>query len=181
MEAIAPLVVLESGPNGGKTTVIRAFQKLGFPVINEKATEVIQEGRYSPITNPLEFRRESLARQKAAEIAVRSSGDRRTVLCDRGAYTGRVFCKATGCKEPRFLSELEDGLYPIVFVFEPVPTWNADGVRYEDLDFSYTINPMFKEEYHKTGARVVDVPFMPVQDRVNLILSVLNEHNLCRR
>lgn len=181
MEAIAPLVVLESGPNGGKTTLINAFRSLGFPVINEKATEVIREGRYSPLSSPVEFRREALARQKAAEVAVRQSGDTRTVMLDRGAYTGRVYCKATGCPEPGFLSELEDGLYPIVFVLDPVPTWHADGVRYEDIDFSYTINPIFKEEYRETGAQVVSVPFMPVQDRVNLILSVLNEHNLCRR
>lgn len=181
MGAIAK-VVLESGPNGGKTTVLRALQKLGFRTIDEKATEVIREGRFMPLENPLEFRREVLARQKAAEIAEAARvTEPCTVVLDRGAYCPRAFCEATNCPEPDFVSELEPGLYPLVFVFEPVPTWQADGIRYEDIDFSYTITPIFKEVYRKTGARVVDVPFMPVQDRVNLILSVLNEHNLCRR
>lgn len=172
-------VVLTAGPNAGKTTLLRALQKLRFPVIEEKATEVIREGRFLPASNPVGFRRETLARQKAAEVAVAS--DSRTVVLDRGAYDGRAYCHATGCAEPGFLSELEDGLYPLAFVLDPVPTWDADGVRYEDLDFTYTINPILEEVYRNAGARVVRVPFMPVQDRVDMILSVLNEQNLCRR
>jgi predicted ATPase len=167
-------VVLTSCPNGGKTTLIRAFRNMGFPVIDEKATEVIREGRLSPIDNPVGFRRETLARQKAAEIAV--AAEPHTVIQDRGAYDGRAYCVATGCPEPTFLQELADGLYPLAFVLDPVPTWEDDGVRYEDIDFSYRINPILADVYRKAGARVVPVPFMPVQDRVSLILSVLNEY-----
>lgn len=178
MEAVSR-AVLTAGPNAGKTTLLRAFQKLRFPVIEEKATEVIREGRFVPALHPVEFRRETLARQKAAEIAVAT--EPRTVILDRGAYDGRAYCYATDCVEPDFLSELEDGLYPIVFVLDPIPTWHADGVRYEDLDFTFTINPILEEVYRNAGARVVRVPFMPVQERVNLILSVLTEHDHCRR
>ncbi|MDZ4833496.1 MAG: ATP-binding protein [Candidatus Melainabacteria bacterium] len=172
-------VVLTSGPNAGKTTLIRAFQKLGFPVIEEMATEVIREGRYSPIINPLEFRKETLARQKAAELALVS--DSRTVIQDRGAYDGQAYCEATGCPEPTFLSELESGIYPLAFVLDPVLSWDDDGIRYEDVDFTYKINPILARRYRNAGAHVVHIPLMPVQDRVDMILSVLREHNNCRR
>lgn len=168
-------VVLTGGPNAGKTTLIRAFRQMGFPVICEKATEVILEGRYMPADNPVEFRRETLARQQAAEQGL--ADETRPVIIDRGAYDGRAYCKATGCAEPTFLSELQMGLYPLAFVFEPVPTWEEDGVRYEDMEFSQTIGPVIANVYRDAGARVVSVPFMPVEDRVNLVLSVMKECN----
>jgi predicted ATPase len=171
-------VVLTGGPNAGKTTLIRAFRQMGFPVICEKATEVILEGRFMPADNPVEFRRETLARQKAAEQSLTT--ETRPVFIDRGAYDGRAYCKATDCVEPTFLRELGTGLYPLAFIFEPVPTWESDGVRYEDMEFSKTITPVIEDVYRDNGARVVRVPFMPVEDRVNLILSVLTERNYSR-
>jgi predicted ATPase len=171
-------VVFTGGPNAGKTTLIRAFRQLGFPVIGEKATEVILDGRFLPADNPVEFRRETLARQKAAEQSL--AAETRPVFIDRGAYDGRAYCKVTNCVEPDFLSELEAGLYPLTFLFESVPTWQDDGVRYEDMEFSKTITPVLEEVYREAGAQVVHVPFMDVKDRVDLILSVLTERNFTR-
>jgi len=170
--------VLTGGPNTGKTTTQRALRSKGFRVIDEQATEVIREGRFLPSNNPLEFRRETLARQKAAENAF--AGERRLVFLDRGAYDGRAYCHATACPEPPFLEELNTGIYPIAFLFEAVPTWENDGVRYEDAGFTAVITPLMEAVYRNAGARVVRVPFMPVEDRVNLILSVLNEHGFER-
>lgn len=170
-------VVLTSGPNGGKTTVKNELRARGYTVVDEMATDVIRGGRLHPCTEPLEFRRETLARQKAAESVLPKDG---TVILDRGGYDGTAYCMATGCPVPRFLDELESGRYKLAFIFEPVPTWDADGIRYEDLGFSYSINPILAALYRQKGARVVHVPLMPVQERVDLILSVLNEHGLER-
>ena len=171
-------VVLTGGPNAGKTTLIRAFRQMGFPVICEQATEVILERRFCPISSPVEFRRETLARQMAAEQVL--AAETRPVFIDRGAYDGRAYCKATDCAEPGFLTDLEAGMYPLTFLFEPVPTWQDDGVRYEDMAFSKTITPLLETVYREAGAQVVRVPFMGVEDRIDLILSVLTDRNYSR-
>ncbi|MBX9670877.1 MAG: ATP-binding protein [Candidatus Obscuribacterales bacterium] len=165
------------GPNIGKTKQISLLRKRGFKTINEKATEVIQEGKLCPVINPIGFRREVVIRQQEHEVAIAMSGTK-FVFTDRGAYDGRYYCEATGCEEPSFLADLPNGLVQYAFVLAPVP-WEEDGIRYEDPAFTLRVNPIARRVYEETGARVFDIPLLPTpEDRVEMILSVLRNENV---
>ena len=145
----------------------------GYPVVHELAREVIEEGVLLPWVDPVEFRREVCNRQLAAEGAKRS--EQRQVFLDRGAYDGTVYCYATGCAVPSFLADLPTQRYKTVFVLEPLPSWVDDGLRYENAAFAQLIHPLFVGEYRNSGARVFEVPVLPVKDRVDWILARLSD------
>ncbi len=169
---------LIGGPNIGKTKQIKLLGKRGFKTINEKATEVIEERKLCPLTDPIGFRREVVIRQREHEIAIALSGVE-LVFLDRGIYDGRYYCEATGCEEPAFLADLPNGLVQYAFVLAPVPSWEDDGIRYEDPAFTLRVNPIAHRVYRKTGARVFDIPLLPnPEDRVEMILSVLRNDNV---
>jgi predicted ATPase len=153
----------------GKTTLVAELSGLGYLTIPEMAAAVIREGNNLPCDNPAAFRQEVLNRQMSAEQTVPGYG--KPAFLDRGAYDGIGYCVATGVEIHPFLTGLEPGRYRLVFVLEPLPFWENDGIRYEEPSFTRRITPILEQIYREKGASVVRVPFMPLPDRVALILS----------
>jgi predicted ATPase len=164
--------VLTGGPCVGKTTLIAELSGLGHRVVHEMATEVILEGQTLPLVSPAAFRKEVLNRQLKAEKNLPAGG--RVVFLDRGAYDGVAYCVATGVEVHSFLQSVESVRYRLVFVLEGPDFWVNDGVRYEDPGFTRTITPVLLRVYRDKGAKVVPVPFMPVEERLAFILAEVN-------
>jgi len=156
----------------GKTTLIAELSGLGHRVVHEMATEVILEGQLLPWVNPAAFRQEVLNRQLKAEKNLPAGG--RFAFLDRGAYDGVAYCVATGVEVHPFLQSVETERYRVVFVLEGPDFWVSDGIRYEDPAFTRTITPVLMRVYRDKGAKVVPVPFMPIEDRLAFILGEVN-------
>lgn len=163
-------VVFDGAPSSGKSTLLQAIRHLGFCVIPEMARQVIEDGHFHPLKAPMEFRREVLARQIAAES--RLDGSPSAAFLDRGAYAGEAYCLANGDPIPSFLADLDGARYDVMFLLDPLP-WTEDGIRYEDPEFAYKINPIMERVYRKNGIDVVRIGVAPVAQRLQMIFGAL--------
>ncbi len=165
--------VFTGGPCVGKSTLIQILEDRGFPVVREVATEILVEGDPSlmPWNNRYNFQHEALKRQLRAEAAVRSEG--KPVFLDRGVLDGIAYDKVLGVPLPNFLSSLRGPGYDVVFVFDELPIWEDNGVRYEDSGFTRILNPAMEQVYERNGNRIVRVPFATPAQRVDFVLDTI--------
>lgn len=166
--------VFTGGPCVGKSTLIQILEERGFPVVREVATDILVEGNPSlmPWIDRYAFQHEALKRQLRAEAEVRVAGNKPTFL-DRGVLDGIAYDKVLGVPLPNFLSSLRNPGYDVVFVFDELPTWETNGVRYEEAGFARLITPVMEQVYEQEGCRIVRVPFATPQRRIDFILDTV--------
>ncbi len=166
-------IVVDGGPNIGKTSLMEACRKLGFPVVPEQATAVIQDGLL-PWEDPDGFRQEVLERQVGYEYSVWSQGHD-VVFHDRGTLAGPVYSFVTGRRLPKALRNpaLMEKRYDVMFLLDPVK-WVDDGIRYEDPSFTLKVNPVMAQAYEETGVPCFRVPDLgSVDERVRWMFAQL--------
>lgn len=164
-------VVLTGAPCSGKTTTIERLNRSGYISVNEKATEVISDG-IDPRTDPIRFRTEVLNRQMEAEQDRMTSPS--SVFLDRGSLDGIAYCTVTNDRVPGPFHRVELAQnYAVVLLFDPLPFWENDGVRYEDASFASQITPALECAYRSAGVPVHRIPVMPEGERVQYIYDVL--------
>lgn len=165
--------VFTGGPCVGKSTLIQILEDRGFPVVREVATEILCEGDQSlmPWNNRYAFQHEALKRQLRAEAAVRAEG--KPVFLDRGTHDGIAYDQVLGVQLPNFLSSLGNPGYDVVFVFDELPIWEDNGVRYEDAGFARILTPVMEQVYERVGGRIVRVPFATPEKRVDFVLDTI--------
>jgi len=180
--------VICGGPSSGKTTLLRELEKRGFKTRGDVARVVLErevaKGR-SPNEvrkNEVEFQREvtriKLEKDKALPKNV-------TTFFDTGLPDGIAYMIASGnlgsideveaasleITEARdALQTVRDVGYRKVFILEQLPIL-YDGVRTEDNEHARKIGEALRQVYEFLGCEIVDVPALPVEDRVKFILS----------
>lgn len=160
-------IVITGAPNSGKSTTIQKLRERGFRVVDEQAREIIAEGKLSPVTDLDAFNAEVLFRQTAKEDHTR--GD--IVFMDRGLYDALAYYDVSSRPLPNFLQTMEQARYHLAFILDVVPTWDADGVRHENIDFAKLIDPLFASSYARMRVNTIRVPLMKPEERVAFILS----------
>lgn len=153
----------------GKTTVAGILANMGFLVTPEIATQVIQEGVFLPWVDHAAFQRECARRQLAMESILQNCG--RDLVCDRGIHCLAAYRRVQGLD---IVVPTKRGGYDVCFVFDEVPAWDNDGIRYEDPSFTREITPYMTDAYEAKGVPVVRVPFMTPRDRAMFILNKLS-------
>ena len=165
-------VVLTGGPCVGKSTLIRMLEALGYLVLPEFATEVINDGGPDPCYDHEAFQFEVLRRQRLAEARLHQAP---LLFLDRGAPDGIPYREIYGRKVPGFFADLYPNMYDVCFLLDPLP-WEADGVRYECADFTTEIQPYFGRAYENLDVPVVRVPVMAnAEARLHFILDVVGK------
>lgn len=170
-------IVISGGPSVGKTTIVNAVEKLGFPVLHEISTALIKEGILSPKSEREKFQAEILRRQLEGEAKLLKLNT--LFFVDRGLLDGMAYYVLDGLKIPDQFETLDISHYAMMFLLEELPMFEDNGVRFEDLEYSKRITPVIERHYRARNIPILRVPAISVDERVHLILS--ETQKLCRQ
>lgn len=162
-------VVISGGPSVGKTTIIDALEKLNHPVLHEISTAMIKEGVLSPQLQRDAFQKELLRRQLAGEARLLKL--KKLCFLDRGLLDGMAYYELDGMAVPPVFDTLDISHYALVLLLEELPVFDYNRVRFEDLEFTKRITPVIEGYYKSRGIPVVRIPAVPVEERVQIVLS----------
>lgn len=164
-------IVITGGPSVGKSTVIRMLKDRGHTVVNEQATAVIQEGKVLPWLDRDGFQKEVLRRQLNEEKRVNREPP--PVFVDRGAYDGEAYYLMDGLEPPEVFQTIQPERYLAVFLLEPLDTFELDGIRFENIEFTKKVTPILEACYAKRGILVERVEAMPPEQRMTKIIRTM--------
>lgn len=164
-------VVITGGPSVGKTTIVSLLEKRGYPVVHEHATQIIKEGKVLPWVDRVAFQTEVLRRQVFSEQNLPDNGP---VFLDRGLFDGEAYYIYDRLEIPQIFANLDASCYSVAFLIEELPFFDANEVRRENLDFTRQITDILESCYTRRKVPVVRVPALPPEERVELVLSVVN-------
>lgn len=176
-------VVLTGAPCAGKTTLIKALERSGYNVVHEasrdyqeaecRAGRTIDEIR----ANDHAFRHHVFKLALDREIAQLSRGHE-LLFFDRSAVDSLTFHRASGYDPHEILSRLESYRYHKVFQCVSLP-FDNDGFRTTNEDRRTFLEATFERDYRALGYNPIRIPFMTVQERVEMILrEVLRQGDL---
>ncbi|MFA5084404.1 MAG: ATP-binding protein [Candidatus Paceibacterota bacterium] len=174
MEDKAKRYVITGGPCCGKTTTIGLLKKIGFPVLNETAREVLNENkrRKNP-RNFLEMEIEIFERQLEKEKSAKDS----KIFMDRSALDALAYSKLMLEKIPeQFLNHDFSGKYDLIFLLEMLP-FEKDSVRVEkDGKEAQKIHEEICSAYLNRGYKPIIVPLLDKKERVDFILNQIKKY-----
>lgn len=165
--------VITGGPSVGKTTIVTGLQNLGYKVVHEIATRLIQEGRILPWVDRQKFQQEVLRRQQSAEAAILDFD--KPVILDRGLFDGEAYYLYDKLPVPAAFSNLDAGQYAAAFLIEPLNFFEETDVRRENLAFTREISVILEHCYESRNVKVVRIPAMPPTERIQFVMQKIEE------
>jgi len=168
--------VITGAPCSGKTSVILELEQRGFSVVHEAARAHIDEQRVLGLTpdkiksDISSFEHQILSRKVDAEIGL--SPDE-TVFLDRGIPDSVAYFTIEGLDDTAPMRESRRYRYRAVFLFERL-TFETDAVRSEDDHKAARLEALLKEAYRHLGYTLIQIPVVPIEKRVELVLSYID-------
>ncbi|OWA06640.1 ATPase [Streptomyces sp. CS227] len=170
--------ILTGTPGAGKTTVLRALAARGHRTVAEAATDVIAReqarGVPEPWTAP-DFIAHVTAEQRARQEATDAPGP---CFFDRSPVCTHALATYLGHPVPRALTaELNrlttpPGLYePYVFLLRPLGFVEPTAARRISYEDALAFEKVHEESYRRFGFRLVEIPAVGVEERVDRILA----------
>ncbi len=162
--------VLTGGPCSGKTTLVNELRKKGFPVLSESAREILSSNNHKYKNNYEKLERDIFLHQLKKESKLcRKPG---VYFLDRGTLDCLAYSKLLLGYVPKEIAEHpHHERYHKVFVLERLP-FIDDGLRIEKDDAeAQKIHDTLVETYVSYGYNPIHVPVMPIEDRLDFILS----------
>lgn len=166
--------VITGGPSSGKTTMIRLLAQRGYRTTIEHARHFIDTQRVTGKTvaeiraNQREFQRSVLMMQMKQEEALDPD---ELYFLDRALPDSLAYYRYLGLEpEPELLAALKTTSYRKVFALDLLPL-TEDYARTESSVAQRQIHAMLIEVYEGLGYPVERVPVLPVEQRVEFILS----------
>jgi predicted ATPase len=156
--------------------LVEYLNQKGFPVVKEIARNVLAEGILHPSIDQFAFQEEIAKRQLLEENKIRTSINEMAFL-DRGLYDQIPFCRYFGINDlPPILNEKIH--YDAVFILDPLPIFEKDGIRVEkDREEAMIIGEMIVKEYESRNVPCVHVPMMALQERADFVINWIKTHS----
>ncbi|MBU2949288.1 ATP-binding protein [Tamlana agarivorans] len=173
-------ILITGGPGTGKSTLINALIKRGFPCMEEISRQVIIEAKKKGIdqlflTNPLLFS-EMLLKGRAQQFKDAENFENKTIFFDRGVHDVLAYMDFIGDSFPQeFKATCKNLIYDTVFVLKPWEAiYKSDSERYETFEQAQDIHKHLVKTYESYQYQLIDVPFDTVENRTNFILKTIN-------
>lgn len=167
--------VITGAPHSGKSTAISHLSKMGYCTCPE-AARILIDKKISEGKKLEDIRRDELKFQKKIlgmkiELEEKLPKDK-TVFLDRGLPDSIAYYQLYGLDIKDVLKICRKKRYKKIFFLEPLP-FKEDYARIEDKEGAKKLSEFLKKAYLNLGYEVIIVPVMPVEKRVEFILSKL--------
>jgi len=160
-------------PCSGKTTTINILKEKGYNVVEEMAREIVKEeqakkgGSLFPWIVVHKFQLKILRKYLEAEDRFKEG----VVFSDRGIGDGLAYYYHEVVTPPKeLINEVKKKRYNKVFYLDALE-YKSDRQRNEGKEVASRVGRKILETYRKFGYKVVIVPVMSVEERVDFILK----------
>ena len=171
--------VIAGGPCSGKSTVINALKQKGYHVEEETAEKLIQAGiemgktAHELRSDPVQWQQQLLFADHALFNGLPFNT---TIFTDTSFIETVVFGKRAGIEMgPNTKLWLQNKRYKRVFFLEPIQTYQQTAVRMESQNIALQISQQIREAYMEYGYELISVPFASVAERLEFIISFLDD------
>ena len=187
-------IVLTGGPFSGKTTLLHEMRKMGYPVVEEVAIDVIQreiatrgvvEFQNWKRHNLVEFQTTILAEQKrrediVADKVIQEAMGSQSIIFDRGTLDGIAYLEYHGVTpSASFVKSALNSQYDLVLICETLPDFDSrqNTGRSESGVKSHALSRVMGEVYHRYGYLTMKMETLPVLERTNRLISYIVSAN----
>ncbi len=170
------LTIITGAPGGGKSTLLRCIQALGYRTVDEPARRILAEQRRIdgdgiPSRDPRRF--VDLMLSTAIGDYHGEQGSSQHVIFDRGIPDNVVYASLFGFEHQPAKEASRQYRYNGRVFF--VPAWEQIYTNDEERKMSFALAKEFgdslRETYLELGYRLVDVPCVSAEARVRFILE----------
>ena len=176
-------IVISGGPGSGKTTIIEGLKKRGYFCLEEVSREYIAAGKAAGKENhfeedPLAFskllwkgRKEQY--QKANDH-FSNKPEEKFAFFDRSLIDVVAYLQHKNTTVDAWEEGLKIFPYDLFFLVAPVEEiYETDRLRMESFEQAMVLHQRLVKTYKQYG-QIVEVPFLPPQERVDFILKYSN-------
>jgi predicted ATPase len=173
--------VITGAPSSGKTTLINHLAKAGYQTAPEVAREYINGLLASNHT--LDELRQNNWKLQRGILALVLKRERRLppdelIFFDRGTPDSLGYFSYYQLKSDQIIPSCQRTQYKKLFFCHQLPL-EYDSVRVEDSISAQQIGQHIYEAYKRLGYELVELPAVPVQERLDIIFSHINHIDKC--
>ena len=172
--------VITGGACCGKTTLIDLLAGRGFQTVPETARQVIEGEMDRGRTIEEIFENGATLERIMMDVQLRiEHGLRATdvVFLDRALPDCLPFYRHFGLNPNEILADCFHHRYASVFILDLLPL-QLDGARVQDDAYTVLLDEALVHDYGALGYKVVRVPVLPPQERLEFVLDRLSEQGL---
>ena len=170
-------IIITGGPSTGKSSIIKALVKKGYPCMEEISREVILEAREKGVehlfvSSPILFS-EILLEKRIQQFFDAEKTATENIFFDRSVIDIIAYLNFANSNHTiDFENFLSKNKYNLVFI---CPPWKEihtiDNERYESFEEAKKIHNELVKSYQKEGYSVIEIPFGSIDDRTDFILK----------
>lgn len=168
--------VITGAPSSGKTTLINQLASAGYTIAPEVARDYIKgllESNHTLddiIHDNLQLQREILAIALKRERRLQAN---QLIFFDRGTPDSLGYFRYYNIDAEHVIHTCQRIRYKKLFYCQQLPL-EYDSVRVEDNLSARKIGELIYDAYRNLGYELIELPAIPVQQRIDIILSHLN-------
>jgi len=165
--------VITGSASCGKTTLVNSLSKMGYLSVQEAARTLIDKEIKNGKTIEEIRKDEAEFQRKVLDIKINVEKylpKDKIVFFDRGIPDSIAYYQICGADIAELLKLCKEKTYRKIFLLEQLPL-EKDYARVEDIKTINKIQILLRKAYSDLGYEIVDIPAVPVEKRLEMILS----------